>query len=186
MPIRPLSFLALGVLLLASCQSKRAREMNRSTVGQLPKQVIDLYDAGKVDGWMEIEADRNGWIQSIETDIELADVPDNIMAEENFNQNASSYTLYFATGTNLFFRAYVDSNSNEKHDSGDDDGQVGPLSQTALGTTIQADITIAFSAGGIVNRICARHWEASLPILLKSILPLSLLLSFTLLRMCNS
>lgn len=38
-------------------------------------EAVELYDMGKADGWMEIEADRDGNIIEMETDIERADLP---------------------------------------------------------------------------------------------------------------
>ena len=59
--------LAVTLLLFAACQSG------------LPKEVIELYDMGKGDGWMEIEAERSGKIIEVETDIDVAQVPAAVM-----------------------------------------------------------------------------------------------------------
>ncbi|MEE8103985.1 MAG: PepSY-like domain-containing protein [Planctomycetota bacterium] len=60
--------LSLSLLvLIAACASR------------LPKEAIELYDIGKPDGWMEIEADRDGRIIEIEADIELSQVPKVVM-----------------------------------------------------------------------------------------------------------
>jgi uncharacterized membrane protein YkoI len=58
---------ALGLSLLclvAACASPR-----------LPKDAVDLYDMGKPDGWMEIEANRDGTIIEIEADIDVSQLP---------------------------------------------------------------------------------------------------------------
>ncbi|MHC4957113.1 MAG: hypothetical protein ACYTGN_01975 [Planctomycetota bacterium] len=57
--------LALGMF--AACASK------------LPGELVELYDMGMPNGWMEIEAERDGTIIELEADIEIADVPAVVM-----------------------------------------------------------------------------------------------------------
>lgn len=59
--------LGVALLLIAGCESS------------LPKTVVELYDMGKADGWIEIEAERSGKIIEVEADIEVADVPAAVM-----------------------------------------------------------------------------------------------------------
>ena len=54
---------ALPLLFMIACASK------------LPKEAVELYDMGKPDGWMEIEANRDGKIIEMETDIEISQLP---------------------------------------------------------------------------------------------------------------
>jgi len=44
----------------------------------LPRETVDLYDAAKPDGWMQIEAERNGKVIAMEADIPIADLPASI------------------------------------------------------------------------------------------------------------
>ncbi len=50
------------------------------SLGKLPPVMVEMYDQGKPDGWMEIEADRKGRIQSIECDIPVEALPAEIKA----------------------------------------------------------------------------------------------------------
>jgi hypothetical protein len=50
------------------------------SLGKLPPVMVEMYDQGKPDGWMEIEADRKGRIFSIETDIPVEALPADIKA----------------------------------------------------------------------------------------------------------
>jgi len=63
--------LSVALLALVGCQS---------SLGKLPKVMVEMYDQGKPDGWMEIEADRKGNIFSIETDIAIKDLPPELRA----------------------------------------------------------------------------------------------------------
>jgi uncharacterized membrane protein YkoI len=54
--------LALGVL--AACATSK-----------LPAELIELYDMGMPNGWMEIEAERDGTILELEADIEVSELP---------------------------------------------------------------------------------------------------------------
>jgi len=60
-----------ALLALVGCQS---------SVGKLPGVMVEMYDEGKPDGWIEIEADRKGHILSIEADIPVAALPADIRA----------------------------------------------------------------------------------------------------------
>ena len=63
----------VGLLILAALAAC-------ATSGRLPKTVVELYDVGKPDGWMEIEAERDGTIIEVEVDIAVADLPGNVRA----------------------------------------------------------------------------------------------------------
>ena len=62
--------LAVACLVLVGCKS--------SGLGKLSPKLVEMYDRGKPDGWMEIEAERDGTILGIETDIAISDLPDAI------------------------------------------------------------------------------------------------------------
>ena len=62
-----LRWTAILLVFVAACASK------------LPKEAVELYDMGKPDGWMEIEANRDGTILEMEADIEISQVPAAVM-----------------------------------------------------------------------------------------------------------